>query len=194
MGCSSNTGDLPGPRLAVLRGHILFSGRSGRVRVLIRLCRAPYFSLFIIEHPQAATRSSLSRRGSTFCFLTAHFRQYPELHLSCLNKPGNATSVFIRWKSVWCALTGGLGRSAPASNGQCHKWGSSFHTSAPAYLLGSFCMMGNGKAKLPSSLKLKNLECARHLIPGGRGGATPRSNRTPREPEVTDYWVEVTPG
>lgn len=109
MGCSSNTGDLPGSRHSVLRGNLLFSGRSGRVRVPIRLCRAPYFSLFIAEHPRAATCPSLSCRGNTLCFLTEPFRQLPELQLSCLNKPENATYVFIRWKSVWCALTGGVG-------------------------------------------------------------------------------------
>jgi hypothetical protein len=45
---------------------IFFSVAGGRVRVLIRLCRAPYLCFFIAEHPHAATCPSSSRRGNPF--------------------------------------------------------------------------------------------------------------------------------
>jgi hypothetical protein len=67
------------------------------------------------------------------------------------------------------------------------------HTSAAGYLLGKLLHDGNGKAKLPSSLKFKNLECADISFRVGEG-CYPTSNRMPMKPEVTDYLVEVTPG
>ena len=87
--------------------------------------------------------------GRTLGFLTGPFRQNPELQLSCLNKPQNSTSVFIRWKSVWCALTGGFGDlplpiMASATIGGVPPT----HTSAAGYLLGKLLHDGNGESKV----------------------------------------------
>jgi hypothetical protein len=99
-----------------------------KVRLPIRLCRAPYFFLFIAERPHADTCPSLSRRCSNLGFLAETFYQHLELQLSCLNKSAKGGFCVYQVEVLMVCYHWRIWRPATANNGECHNWRSPFHT------------------------------------------------------------------